>query len=142
MAAPNLFWSGGLAGATPHEHVPHEHIPHTSTALKDIATFTSTFNAPLSKPGESTVHRKDVVRVRLASSLPPRNTLSAPAVIIAAFLILLGCLAYPIRKARRRPAVDPALAVRERRMTADGVEEMDNGLTGQGSHALTEEMTQ
>jgi hypothetical protein len=92
----------------PHEHSPHsstahEHLPHTSRALQDIGAFTSTFNAPPPKPG-APIPRSDVARVRIADALPPADQLSAPVVIAAAALLVLGFLLHPFRKARRRRA--------------------------------------
>jgi len=92
-----------VAAATtaPHETTPHEHLPHTSRALQDIAAFTATFEAPPPKPGSS-ISRSDVIRVRLANTLPPSDQLSTPVVVTAVTLLLLGCLIHPFRKARRR----------------------------------------
>lgn len=97
----------------PHSRVPHERLPHTSSALKDIAAFTATFGAPVRRPG-TPISRSDVDRVRLANALPPPDHLSAPVVVGAATLLLIGFLVHPFRKARRRrtaPAGIPLMAL-------------------------------
>jgi hypothetical protein len=93
----------------PHEHSPHsatahEHLPHTSRALADIGAFTTTFDAPPPRPGTTPIPRSDVARVRIANALPPADQLSAPVVVAAAALLVLGFLLHPFRKARRRRA--------------------------------------
>lgn len=95
--------STAAAGATttPHTTTPHEHLPHTSSALKDITSFTKTFDAPPPTPGSSSTP-VNAQRVRLANALPPSNPLSVPIILLAAALVLFGFLLYPFRKARRK----------------------------------------
>jgi hypothetical protein len=90
--------AAAVAGAS--SNVPHEHLPHTSSALRDITTFTKTFDAPPPKPGSPNTP-VNAQRVRLANDLPPSNRLSAPIIVLAASLVLLGFLLHPFRKARR-----------------------------------------
>jgi hypothetical protein len=99
VALSAMFLATGAAGAT--TVAPHEHLPHTSSALKDIGTFTKTFEAPAPTPDAPTTPI-NAQRVRLANTLPPSNRLSAPIIVLAAVLVLLGFLLHPFRKARRQ----------------------------------------